>query len=102
MVWLPAEACWRGPRGPKRAPAPRGKQAPPRKRGARFAEISCAATEISTAVAAARAFRRKGPLQPLRQILAVIAPHHFIADAIGQLVDARLQRRAPLRRRIRA
>src|ERR1035437_7752644 len=54
---------------------------------------------IAAAVAATPALRRERTLQPLGQVLAVIAPHHFVADAIGQLTDPRLQRGAPLRRR---
>ena len=46
--------------------------------------------------------RRERLLQALGQILAIIAPHHLVADAVGELADPRFQRRAPLRRGVRA
>src|SRR3954453_778731 len=52
-------------------------------------------TEIATAgKAAASAFRGKGALKPLGEILAIIAPHHLVADAVGKLLDACLERSA--------
>ena len=56
--------------------------------------------EIAPAVAPACGFGREGALQPLRQILPVISPHDFVADALADFVDAGLQRRAPFRGRI--
>ena len=47
--------------------------------------------------AAARRLRRERPLQPLGQILAIIAPHHLVADAVGNFADALFQRRARAR-----
>src|SRR3954469_10599841 len=58
-----------------------------------------AGAEIATAAkAAAPAFGGKGALKPLGKILPIIAPHHLVADAVGELLDARLQRGAALGR----
>src|SRR3954468_18173453 len=50
----------------------------------------------ATAKAAAPAFGGKGALKPLGKILPVIAPHHLVADAVGKLLDARLERSTAL------
>src|SRR5206468_5930779 len=54
-----------------------------------------AGAEIAPAgKAAASALRRKGALEPLGEILAIIASDHLVADAVRQLLDPRLQRGA--------
>src|SRR5205085_3003590 len=74
----------------------RRKRAARPKAATRFATRRAGA-EVAPAVGAARGFRREGPLQPLAEILAIVAPHHFVSDAVGELADPRLQRRAPFR-----
>src|SRR6266702_5680122 len=50
-------------------------------------------TEIAPAgKVAAPALGGKGALKALGEILAIIAPYHLVADAVGELLDARLQR----------
>src|SRR3981189_1935034 len=88
MVWLPAEPWKRPPRG-SIPPAAPGVHAPPPGKP----DI------IPLGVPAAPAFGRKGLPQPLDQILTIIAPHHFVANAQRELIDPRFQRGAALRRR---
>src|ERR1700722_2266028 len=58
----------------------------------------CPAAISASPVTAAAGFRREGPLQALGKILAVIAPHHLVADAASDFTDALFERRAPFRR----
>ena len=50
------------------------------------------------AKAAPPAFGRKGAPQPLGKVVAIIASHHLVTDAVGELLDARFQRSAALGR----
>src|SRR6476646_3449592 len=45
------------------------------------------AAKIAPAVAATAALRREGLLQPLGEILAIIAPHHLVADAVAEFAN---------------
>src|SRR5215217_4906418 len=71
MVWLAVEACGR-PRGSYRPAAP-GVNEP-------------------------RGPKRRPDSPPPAQILSVITAHHFVADAVGEFADPRLQRGTPFRR----
>src|SRR5262249_53116071 len=48
--------------------------------------------------AAAAPFRHEGALEALGEILAVVTAHDLVADAVAELVDARLQSSAALGR----
>ena len=62
---------------------------------AAWLERAAAATWAEIAAAgktSASALGGESALQPLGKIVAIIAPHHFVADAVGELLDARFQR----------
>src|SRR5882757_3874926 len=66
------------------------------------ARLELAAPRVGAEIApagkvAAPAVGGEGALKPLGEILAIIAPHHLVANAVGELLDARLQRGAAFR-----
>ena len=95
MVWL--ALAW--PRGATRPAGPGVKEPRVANRrpdlGRPAAKITAAV--IAAAVTAAPAFGGEHRLQALDEILAVIAPDHFVADAVTEFADPPLsaQRGAP-------
>ena len=98
MVWLASPPA----RGRRRAPLRPAGPGVKRRAGQNGGLIRCRSRCCRRRNCRGRS--RRGRLraqrcaQPLGEILAIIAPHHFVADAVSEFADPRFQRRAALRR----